>query len=290
MDEVQKVADYELGSIFDATKTPQGYWMSDNYKHFILINNDCDAGKKHNDRTINLMHTMIDGSCAVLVDNVLERIVTQIQQLLQMYLEEKPMEDKNVKSKQQSCNTVQKTTVSKISDTQHGLEVSRKCTVEVKLEIKQQPSSEQGVEILWSICLKNALPDNIILSRNVKFNEDGSVYIDYGSQLIPDVHIGQLNEQGDMQVLVDCPACSAASIVVHIRGTTLVIHGEKQHNIFLKDYLNTRHVGKFEIEVPVAKLDENKTFDFSKVKKKYENGVIAIIIPVVKGKITSSFR
>ena len=285
-EEVEATAEYELGKLFGASKQHEGHWLSDDFKHFILANSDSEAGAAYNNHTVDQLLTMIRASNAAKINNVLEHIMFEIQLLLQKFLEGNASSE-NVNEKDKD-NTQVAATLSTATNQQQKLHVSRKDQVKVDLEIQQLPIEELNPESLWFICPRTPLPSNVYLSKNLKFNQDGSVYIDFSSQFIPDVHIAQVNQSGDIKILIECPSCSNASIQVIVRGTTLIVQGEKFNEIMNKDYLNTRRIGKFELEVPISRLDDSKTFDFPRRQLSFEEGIITITVPVVKGIVPQS--
>lgn len=225
---------------------------------------------------------MIKASNAMQVDNVLEHIMHQIELLLEKFLEEKPNQDHkdNIDSHASSSET----RIKAKPDKQNEVELSRKDEIDVELELNTLSIEEIQSEALWFICPKRPLSPNVTLSKNLKFNEDGSVYVDYSSQFIPNIRIAQINKVGDVQISIECPLCQKSSMKVTLRGTTLLIHGEKHMNRMTKEYLNTVRVGKFDLEVPIGKLDDEKTFDYQKRSFDFQDGVITIIIPVVRGR------
>lgn len=282
MEEVERTTQYELQNIFNAKKQREGHWLSQDFKHFILANGDSEAGRIYNNKALGQLLTMIKASDAKQVNDVLEHIMYEIERLLKKFLEEKPInhhEDSENKTSSPLAATVQLD-----NESQKELQVSRQHQVDIELEIKQLSVEELKPESLWFICPKKPLSENVILSNDLKFNEDGSVYVDYSSQFIPDIHIAQLNNYSDIQILIECPSCREESIKVNVQGTKIIVQGEKFNSKMPKDYLNTRRVGKFELEVPVAKLENEKTFDFTKRKHYFRDGIITIIVPVVRGK------
>ncbi len=85
--------------------------------------------------------------------------------------------------------------------------------------------------------------------------------------------------------MIECLSCSNESIKVTLKGTKLIVQGERIGTKMSKDYLNTRKVGKFELELPVSNLDDEKAFDFTRKENYFREGIITIIVPVVRGKI-----
>ena len=284
MNEVEKVTKDELAGLFGAIKQHEGHWLSEDFKHFVLANTESDAGKFYNSRTIDQLLTMIKGSNAMQVDNVLEHIVYQIQELLKKYLEETTNNKVDTDNNNEPSIGIA-TTLPENLDNPKELQVSRKGLIQLELQLQHLLDEELSRDPMWFILPKSQLSANITLSKELKFSEDGSVYIDYSSQFIPDVHIAQINELGDIQVLIECPSCSKSSIKVAIRGTKVIVQGKKFNTIMQKDYLNTRRAGKFELEVPVHKLDDERTFDFRKIEHNFSDGIIGIHIPVMRSNI-----
>ena len=284
MNEVEKVTKDELAGSFGAIKQHEGHWLSEDFKHFVVANTESDAGRFYNSRAIDQLLTMIKGSNAMQVDNVLEHIMYQIQGLLKKYLEKTT--NNNIDTDNNNEPSIEiGTTLPENLDNPKELQVSRKGLIQVELELKHLSVEGLSLEPLWFIVPKSQLSDDVTLSKDLKFSEDGSVYIDYSSQFIPDVHIGQINELGDIQVFIECPSCSKSSVKFTVRGTKVIVQGEKFNTIMQKDYLNTRRAGKFELEVPVSKLDDERTFDFRKIELNFSDGIIGINIPVIRSNI-----
>lgn len=103
IDEVEKTAKYELETLFGAHKQPKGYWLSNEFKHFVLAHVDSEAGKKYNNLSIKQIRTMIEGAKADKSSDILSTIMTQIEILLSKVL----VEEVPVKSDSEMKNTQQ---------------------------------------------------------------------------------------------------------------------------------------------------------------------------------------
>ncbi|CAF1207628.1 unnamed protein product [Rotaria sordida] len=278
--EVEKVETTELKNIFNAVKQPQGYWLSEYFKHFVLADSNSKAGKHYNQRSIAEIITMIRGSPAAKENDLLTRIIKEIEKLLSKFL----IEQSPSISKQQEPN--EEATVGYVAakieldhNKQHRIRLSDKSQINVDLEIK---------ELIWDklqpwyfICSREPLGNNVILSKNLKFNEDGSIYIDYSSQFIPDIQVAIMNQDGDVGIITECPSCSP-NFTVRALKATIIVQGEKIPDATLKDYVNTRRTGKFEVQIPIGKLDEDKVYDFRSLKKEFSNGVIKITLSTLR--------
>ncbi|CAF3921654.1 unnamed protein product [Rotaria sp. Silwood1] len=86
IEEVERVETTELRNIFNAVKQPQGYWLSEYFKHFVLADSDSKAGKHYNQRSIAEIITMIRGAPAAKENDVLKRIIKEIEKLLSKFL------------------------------------------------------------------------------------------------------------------------------------------------------------------------------------------------------------
>lgn len=287
VEQVQRVEETELKELFSAKRNPQGYWLSKNFKHFVIANSESPAGKAYNNRAIENIRTMIKGANAVLIHDVLNKVVQEIQSLLSKVLVEE-VPDKSSNNKDASSNStgfihrvVDYIAAKWSSGTNEELKVSNKQQVQIELEI--QNGTVQPVETLWFICPKHSLSNNIILSKNLGFNRDGSVYVDFSSQFVPNVNIVRLNDNGDVAVRIECPLC--AHITADRHGmTSILIQGEKNIEPFKKEYLNTRRVGKFEMEIVLDGLENNLILDITDMRTEFIDGVITVHIPSDKGK------
>jgi hypothetical protein len=88
VEEVEKIVQYELEKLFNAKKQREGHWVSQDFKHFILANDESEAGRIYNNHTIDQLLTMIKASDAKQVNDVLEHIMHEIERLLKQFLEE----------------------------------------------------------------------------------------------------------------------------------------------------------------------------------------------------------
>jgi hypothetical protein len=276
--EVESVEETELKGIFNAYKQPQGYWLSENFKHFVIANSDSKAGKHYNRRTIEQINTMILGSQASTEPDVLSRIIREIEKLLSKFLIEQSQTTVSLQSNEDDIGGYVAAVIGRDHNQQHRIELTDKRNIHVKLKVEEFALGES--HILYFICPQTPLSDTIILSKNLKFNEDGSVYIDYSSQFIPDMQVSIVNTKGDIVIKIECPSCSP-KFVVGTRKTSIVVRAEKIQDVALKDYINTRRTGKFEVEIPIGKLDDDRVFDFRLVKQHFENGVIIIKVPAL---------
>jgi hypothetical protein len=283
--EVEETERTELARLFNARKQPQGYWISEHFKHFIIASSDSEAGQLYNERSIEQIRTMIKGANAAKHSDVLGTIIEQIELLLsQVLVEEFPstMEENNDDLNQSNMfgKAYEFATSLFASKHENRLHASNKQQIKVKLEIKEFHIDH--LEPLWLICPNKTLANNIKFSKNLKFAEDGSIRIDYSSQFVPDVHIFRVEERGDIQIRIECPSC-ANSYNITGRGSSILIQGEKMfENIAIdKDYLNTNRIGKFEIEIPIGKWEPDSAYDYRKsaIKHTYEDGVIVITVP-----------
>jgi HSP20 family molecular chaperone IbpA len=139
----------------------------------------------------------------------------------------------------------------------------------------------EPMKSLWFICPTEPLPNNIILSNDLRFNHDGSVYIDFSSQFVPDLNIIRLNDKGDVGIRIECPSCQ--HITVTQQGmTSILVRGEKIAELTEKQYLNTRRVGKFEVEISLNELDKDLILNIGAMKTDFTDGVYRITIPNYK--------
>jgi HSP20 family molecular chaperone IbpA len=273
---------YELEKLFGARKQPQGFWLSDHFKHFVVAYVDSEAGRKYNDRSIEQIRTMIKGSNAAKHSDILSTIIGKIEILLgKVLVEEAPVKTNfSVKNSGQGyLGSLASGIIAMISSNREKpIEVLPQRRVNVQLEV-QQLNIDKG-QPLWFICPKSPLAENIALSKNLKFAEDGSVHVDYSSHFIPAVKVFRF-EDGNIQIAVECPSCEN-SYTVTTQGGSVIIRGEKPIST-LKDsevYLNTHRAGQFKIEVPITSMEKNYVYDIRKkaIKNLYQNGVIVLTI------------
>jgi HSP20 family molecular chaperone IbpA len=157
--------------------------------------------------------------------------------------------------------------------------VSRKLQVEVKLKVAQ--IDIKNMKPLWFICPTEPLPNNIILSNDLGFNHDGSVYIDFSSTFVPDMNIIRLNDKGDIGIRIECPSCQ--NVTVARKGmTSILVRGEKLAESAEKQYLNTRRVGEFEMEISLDGLEEGLILNIGAMKTGFIDGVFQITVPSEK--------
>jgi HSP20 family molecular chaperone IbpA len=161
------------------------------------------------------------------------------------------------------------------------LKLSNKQQVQIELELKNV--TVPSMEPLWFICPKHELPDTVTLSKNLGFNQDGSVYVDFSSQFVPNINIVRLNDNGDVSIRIECPSC--VGVTANQQGmTSILIQGEKIDEPFQKQYLNTRRVGKFEMEISLDGLEKGLVLSISEMKTVFADGVITITVPSNKSK------
>ncbi|CAF1286406.1 unnamed protein product, partial [Adineta ricciae] len=99
VDEVEKTEKYELETLFGARKQPQGFWLSNEFKHFVIAHVDSEAGKKYNTRSIEQIRTMIKGANAAKDSDVLRTIISKIETLLSKVLVEEASVKPDIKHK-----------------------------------------------------------------------------------------------------------------------------------------------------------------------------------------------
>lgn len=277
VEEVQRVEEDELKRIFNAVKQPQGYWLSENYKHFVIASSDSKAGKHYNKQTIEQINTMIRGSQASPEKDVLSRILREIEKLLSKFLIEPSITAVSLQTNEEHEGGYVAAVIGRDHNKQHRIELTDKRSINIKLKVEELLLGEAK---LYFICPETPLSNTVRLSKNLKFNEDGSVYIDYSSQFIPDMQVSTVNAKGDIVIKIECPSCTP-KFTVGTRKMSIVIQAEKTQDATINDYINTRRTGKFEIEIPVGKLDEDKVFDLRSIKQRFENGVIIITVPAL---------
>ncbi len=282
MAEVQRVEETELKQLFGAKKNPQGFWLSKNFKHFVIAHSNSSAGEVYNSKSIENIRTMIKGANAVLNHDVLRKIVEEIELLLSKVLvEELPEKHSTVENDSQEGKNYLSKFANYIAAKWPGgkseeLKISNKQQVQIELEVKSV--TVQSMEPLWFICPKRALSNSITLSKNLGFNQDGSVYVDFSSQFVPDINIVRLNDNGDVSIRIECPSCT--NVIANQKGmTSILIQGEKVDKIFQKQYLNTRRMGKFEMEISLDGLEKDLVLDIRDMKQAFTDGVVTINVP-----------
>lgn len=284
--EIEKVEESELKKIFNAKKNHQGFWLSKNFKHFIIANSDSPAGQAYNSRSIENIRTMIKGANAALNPNVLSTIVKEIELLLGKVLVEKQSE--NARDNLQNQKSILRTVAAWFGrDSKEELKLFNKQQVYIELEVKNV--TVQSMEPLWFICPKQLLSNNVTLSNDLRFNHDGSVYVDFSSQFVPDLNIIRLNDDGDVGIYIECPTCVHVSAKRH-GMTSILVEGEKLHEASEREYLNTRRIGKFEIEISLDGLEKGLILDIGDMEITFnDHSLIKIIVPSdKKGKKTIS--
>lgn len=276
-----------MKELFKAKKNPQGFWLSEHFKHFVIAHSESPAGKAYNSRSIENIRIMINGAYAVRIHDVLSKVVNEIELLLSKVLveelPEKSSNDKDASSDPTSIfgrfkNYIRANWRSGASD---DLKIFNKQQVEVELEVKNVAT--KPVENVWFIFPKNALPTNITLSKNLGFNQDGSVYVDFSSQFVPNINIARLNDNRDVVIRIECPLC--VHVTANRHGmTSILIQGEKNLEPFKKEYFNTRRVGKFEMEVALDGLEKSLVLNIGEMRTEFTDGIITVHIPSDKGK------
>ncbi|CAF3407999.1 unnamed protein product, partial [Rotaria sp. Silwood2] len=235
IEEVERVETAELKNVFNAVKQPQGYWLSEYFKHFVLADSNSKAGKHYNQKSIAEILKMIQGAPAAKEKDVLTRIIKEIEQLLNKFLIEKSPSI----SKQQEPNneTAVGYVAAKIEldyNKQHKIQLTDKRQINVSLEIKELVLDK--LHSWYFICSREPLRNDVILSKNLKFNEDGSIYIDYSSQFIPDMQVAIINQDEDVGIKIECPSCSS-NFTVRVRQGSIIVQAEKISDMTLKDYV-----------------------------------------------------
>ncbi|UJR18122.1 hypothetical protein I4U23_005022 [Adineta vaga] len=207
IDEVEKTENHELVKLFGARKQPQGFWLSDKFKHFVIACVDSVAGKKYNDLAIEQIRSMIRGANAAKNSDILNTIIRKIEILLSKVLvEESPVKSYNgIKDSQQSfLKSLASGILAKISSNREKpIKVMPQRHVNVQLEVQELSLDKE--QLLWFICPRSTLAANITLSKNLKFAEDGSVRVDYSSHFVSGVKVFQF-ENGNIQIEVECPS------------------------------------------------------------------------------------
>lgn len=275
IDQVKQVEETELKGLFNATKTPQGFWLSDHFKHFVLMNNDKLTGKASNIKSIENIRTMIKGAPIERNPNVLKTILTQVELLLSEFL----IVQKSNKSSDKKTTSLWSTIKAVFGGDNNEWKVRHKQQVKVKLEVK--PLNIQTMNTLWFMCPIEPLPNNVTLSTDLKFNYDGSVYVDFSSQFIPDLNIVSLNNKGDISINIECPSCKDVTVEQQSM-TSILVQGEKVAEPSGEPYFNTRRTGNFEVELSLNGLETGLIPNILSLKKQISDGIIRITIPAQK--------
>ncbi|CAF1342829.1 unnamed protein product [Adineta steineri] len=285
-EQIQSVEQTELKKMFSAKQNEKDYWVSKNYKHFVFANNNSPFGKAFNKKSIENIRTMISGAHGATNPDVLQKIIQETQNLLRTVLIEEELNnttansDKTQKNKGWFSYVVAAAFWRSDSKEFH---VENKRQVQIELELKNVTFEPKIT--LWFICPKANLSKNIVLSKNLRFHEDGSVYVDFSSQFVPQFDIIRRNKEGDVVIRLECPLCS--NVTVRRKGmTSILIVGEKSRGEIENEYFNTRRIGKFEVEVSLDKLNNshnvnnNLILDLKSMQKSNLDGVIQITIPI----------
>ncbi|CAF3986111.1 unnamed protein product [Rotaria magnacalcarata] len=223
----EKVVEYELQGIFGARKCSDGYWMSDNFKHFVLINNNTDEGNQYNENSIEQLRAVIKGSSVQATEDVLKATIDSIQYQLNLIVEQTSSETGSDETA--PTNDACATGAAKVKVSKNDYEIIRTAPIQLELEIKQVTVDSTERQPKWIICTKSPIPANIKLSKNLKFKDDGSVSVDHSSVYVPNFQISRL-EDGDMEILVECPEALLPTINHTVRGHTIIIEAEKHKN------------------------------------------------------------
>jgi hypothetical protein len=274
--EIETVENTELHGLFRARKQPQGYWLSKDFKHFVFADDTSGDGKVQNSHSVEHIHDMIKGSSVGKDNNILRKIINETEKVLSKFLIRQPSSSGTNKRTDSSVNSVK----GRIS-TSGTIDYQYKHEIKVELDIKPLTIGKQ-IQPIYFLVPKKELEKDVTLSQNLRFNYDGSISMDYSSSsFIPDMRIATINEKGDVQIKIECLSCSPDYKVI-LRGTSLTIQAEKLvDDVTVKDHINTLRSGRFEVTVPIAQLDQDRSFDFTKIEKKFENGIIIITIPVI---------
>ena len=306
LQEIESVEEAELKGLFRAEKQPQGYWLSEYFKHFVFADDKSEDGSFYNQRSVQHVRNMIKGSSNAQEKDVLRKILNETEKILSKFLIEEPFAAfSGAQKADSSSSTGNEGLRGKISDWISGkadeepnqkswnernwvsivlgssgsVSYNYKQLINVELEVRQL-SMNNRVQPIYFIAPKKPLADNVILSKNLRFQEDGSIYLDFSSSdYIPDMQTATINERGDLQIKIECPSCSP-NFQIQPRGSSITIRAVKDlREAPVKTYFNTRRSGYFEVTIPVGQYDPEHTFDFSKIQKKFENGIIIVTIP-----------
>lgn len=282
MADVQRVEETELKELFGAKKNAQGFWLSKNFKHFVIAHSDSPAGRDYNSKSIENIRTMIKGAYAVLNHDVLKKVVKEIELLLsKVLIEQLPEKHSKVENDSQKGENYLTQAKNYIAAKWRGgkseeLKISNKQKVQIELEVKEVPVPSIG--LFWFICPKYELSNNITLSKNLGFNQDGSVYVDFSSQFVPNINIVRLNDDGDVSIRIECPSCTY--VTANRKGmTSILIQGEKVDKTFQKQYLNNRRMGKFEMEISLDGLEKDLVLNIGDMTTVFADGVATINVP-----------
>ncbi|CAF1089980.1 unnamed protein product [Rotaria magnacalcarata] len=280
--EVERVEQSELQQLFGAKKNAQGFWLSENFKHFVIAHSNSFAGEAYNNRTIENIRTMIRGANAASSPDVLSTILKEIELLLgKVLIDQPPEKPANEKHTPENPKNIVQQVVSDVvawwgRDSKEQLKVYNKQQVQVELELKNVTVA--AMDTLWFICPKRVLSNTVTLSKNLGFNQDGSIYVDFSSQFVPDISIVPLNDNGGVSIHIECPSC------VHVTAdqqgmSSILVQGEKSSELSQEPYLNTRRMGKFQVEISLEGLGKGLVLNISGMKTEVADGLVTINIP-----------
>ncbi|CAF1466437.1 unnamed protein product [Rotaria magnacalcarata] len=280
--EVERVEQSELQQLFGAKKNAQGFWLSENFKHFVIAHSNSFAGEAYNNRTIENIRTMIRGANAASSPDVLSTILKEIELLLgKVLIDQPPEKPANEKHTPENPKNIVQQVVSDVvawwgRDSKEQLKVYNKQQVQVELELKNVTVA--AMDTLWFICPKRVLSNTVTLSKNLGFNQDGSIYVDFSSQFVPDISIVPLNDNGGVSIHIECPSC------VHVTAdqqgmSSILVQGEKSSELSQEPYLNTRRMGKFQVEISLEGLEKGLVLNISGMKTEVADGLVTINIP-----------
>ncbi|CAM4825343.1 unnamed protein product [Rotaria magnacalcarata] len=280
--EVERVEQSELQQLFGAKKNAQGFLLSENFKHFVIAHSNSFAGEAYNNRTIENIRTMIRGANAASSPDVLSTILKEIELLLgKVLIDQPPEKPANEKHTPENPKNIVQQVVSDVvawwgRDSKEQLKVYNKQQVQVELELKNVTVA--AMDTLWFICPKRVLSNTVTLSKNLGFNQDGSIYVDFSSQFVPDISIVPLNDNGGVSIHIECPSC------VHVTAdqqgmSSILVQGEKSSELSQEPYLNTRRMGKFQVEISLEGLEKGLVLNISGMKTEVADGLVTINIP-----------
>ncbi|CAF1422055.1 unnamed protein product [Adineta steineri] len=274
--EIETVENSELAGLFQAQKQPQGYWLSDDFKHFVFADDTSLEGNIQNSHSVEHIHDMIKGAAVGQEKDILKKIIHETETILSRFLVEQPSASETNRRADSNVNYVQG-----FIRTGGTIDFQHKHDMVVELDIKPLITGKK-IQPISFLVPKKDLAKNVKLSQNLRFNYDGSISVDYSSNsFIPDMRVATINEKGDIQIKIECLSCSA-NYKVFLRGNSVTIKAEKlAEDVTVKDHINTLRSGRFEVTVPLMQLYQEHAFDFNKLEKKFENGIITVTIPVI---------
>ncbi|CAF3566649.1 unnamed protein product, partial [Rotaria sp. Silwood2] len=65
------------------------------------------------------------------------------------------------------------------------------------------------------------------------------------------MQVAIINQDEDVGIKIECPSCSS-NFTVRVRQGSIIVQAEKISDMTLKDYVNTRRTGKFEVQIPIS--------------------------------------